>query len=136
MSRFHQTIGDCKNRLEQWTEAEEAYNAAMEAIKDQHKDEPDQKKRKSRILHQIGIIKQKTGDLEEAVEKYDQALELRQDVFGPDHAECARTLMNKGICLLHMDVKLDESNGNSYSSYSYPKLDVMLDESNGNSYSL
>ncbi len=80
--------------------AEELFNQALEFLETFQELKPDERvimTYKAGTLNNFGILLSETGKIEEAEDRYGQALNLQHKVYGPVHPQIAQTLNNLAL---------------------------------------
>jgi tetratricopeptide (TPR) repeat protein len=76
-----------------YEEAVQYYNIAAQLFREESLVNPGL----SSVYHNLGITLEKMGKLTEALEYYNQALKMREKLYGPNHPKVANTLVQLAI---------------------------------------
>ena len=90
MEKGHEAL-----RAGQYTQAEEQFSKA----RDEAKTIDPKGKRLAESLSQLGEVKRDLGQYAKAESLFQEALAIRESVFGPNHAETASSLTDSGRAL-------------------------------------
>jgi tetratricopeptide (TPR) repeat protein len=95
-------IGDCLNGLDKYDEAREKYEDALDLhlkIVSESAGDGTKTSLEAVLRHNIGNMHAKVGMLKEAMQDYEYALNLKRELGGESHPECALTLNAIGALL-------------------------------------